>query len=542
MSNLGGGVSQRSLNVVEQANSIAAAGDPERAMALLRDHLQRDPKSSEVAVALAYLLLGNNRPVEAAAAVEALAGRPYPTIEVLTAFGASLAAMGRLEDAIGVYEKGVEAAPKSGVAEHNLAAATGDAQRFSESKQAAHRAMAKGLDAIETWLVYARALKGLGSYDEAETTYRRILKRRPDMFDAHADLAQLIWMRTEDSFAALLEIETALTMRPRDAGLSRVKAKFLDSINEREAAYAALREALAQPNADPRLDVEAAQIIAWTDGKRALAHAERAALAAPGRGDVLAALCQANLAADRPDVAATIADRLRHGWPNDQFAVALSATAWRMLGDPRYNVLCDYDRFVVGGPIETPEGWSSLDAYLADLRARLVALQRLPGHPIGQSLRQGAQTEQTLTLSTDPVIQAFFKAVDGPIRGYLERARPGDHGLARAPGAGEVGYRVSGAWSVSLRPGGYHINHLHPMGWISSACHIALPGAVELGREGWLAFGEPGIPTNPRLSAEHFVKPRPGHLVLFPSYMWHGTVPFSGQEKRLSVAFDIVPA
>ncbi len=30
-------------------------------------------------------------------------------------------------------------------------------------------------------------------------------------------------------------------------------------------------------------------------------------------------------------------------------------------------------------------------------------------------------------------------------------------------------------------------------------------------------------------------------LVLFPSYFWHGTVPFSSTQTRLTVAFDAVP-
>jgi hypothetical protein len=30
-------------------------------------------------------------------------------------------------------------------------------------------------------------------------------------------------------------------------------------------------------------------------------------------------------------------------------------------------------------------------------------------------------------------------------------------------------------------------------------------------------------------------------LVLFPSYLWHGTVPFSSNQARLTVAFDAVP-
>ncbi len=31
-------------------------------------------------------------------------------------------------------------------------------------------------------------------------------------------------------------------------------------------------------------------------------------------------------------------------------------------------------------------------------------------------------------------------------------------------------------------------------------------------------------------------------LVLFPSYLWHGTVPFDAGGRRLTAAFDVVPA
>jgi hypothetical protein len=97
---------------------------------------------------------------------------------------------------------------------------------------------------------------------------------------------------------------------------------------------------------------------------------------------------------------------------------------------------------------------------------------------------------------------------------------------------------------VRLRPHGFHINHVHQLGWLSSACHIELPAAVEQSedRQGWLKFGEPGVATQPALPPEHFVKPEPGRLVLFPSYMWHGTVPFEGDQDRLTVAFDVIPA
>ena len=67
------------------------------------------------------------------------------------------------------------------------------------------------------------------------------------------------------------------------------------------------------------------------------------------------------------------------------------------------------------------------------------------------------------------------------------------------------------------------------------------PPGMDHGRDGWLSFGEPGIPTGPALPPEHFVKPEPGVLVLFPSYFWHGTAPFHGEGTRLTAAFDVAP-
>ena len=108
-----------------------------------------------------------------------------------------------------------------------------------------------------------------------------------------------------------------------------------------------------------------------------------------------------------------------------------------------------------------------------------------------------------------------------------------------AIGAPDQNYKIASAWSVRLNSGGFHINHIHPEGWLSSAFYVRTPSALE-GMEGALKFGEPGPPTSPVLREDHLVRPEPGLLVLFPAYMWHGTVPFSSGDARLSCAFDIV--
>jgi hypothetical protein len=37
------------------------------------------------------------------------------------------------------------------------------------------------------------------------------------------------------------------------------------------------------------------------------------------------------------------------------------------------------------------------------------------------------------------------------------------------------------------------------------------------------------------------VKPSEGLMLLFPAFMYHGTVPFKSDSKRICVAFDVIP-
>jgi tetratricopeptide (TPR) repeat protein len=527
--------------LLDKAEQLEGQGRLAEAIGMLRPCLRDARPPSQILARLSQLLAATGRPDEALAIVEAPATGPDADIYLLTAHGAALQAMGRLEPAIGAFERGVAAMPASGGAEQNLASALCSGHWFVESEASTARALTKGADAPHLWLTRARALQGLGQLDEAESAFREALRRGAGV-EAEAGLAQLIWTRTEDAGLALAGLDEALAARPLDAGLTRARANMLLSLGDRAGAYETYARVLARPGADQTLHIDAVGVVGWLDPAVALAHAARAVALFPQRPDALLAQCQAHLAAGQAQPALAIGEDLRRRWPHDQFVVALVALAWRLIDDPRYRRLHDYDRLVRVQPLAVPPGWSSLESYLADLRVSLAGLHRLRGHPIGQSLRRGVQTPQCLTRLADPVIQAFFAAIDPPIRAYLEAVRAEDGEVLGRSGLPTRGYRLERAWSVLLRPGGFHVDHLHPKGWISSACHIDVPDAVAREPQGWLKFGEPGVPTTPRLAAEHRVKPRPGHLVLFPSYSWHGTVPFEGTEGRLSAAMDIIPA
>ena len=99
------------------------------------------------------------------------------------------------------------------------------------------------------------------------------------------------------------------------------------------------------------------------------------------------------------------------------------------------------------------------------------------------------------------------------------------------------------SWA-NLMPGqGVQAAHIHNLGWMSGVYYPKVPKAVSTGdnsHAGWLGFGQPGydIPSV-RPPPMRFLAPEAGLLVCFPSYIWHWTEPFEGDEERVSVAFDV---
>ena len=167
-----------------------------------------------------------------------------------------------------------------------------------------------------------------------------------------------------------------------------------------------------------------------------------------------------------------------------------------------------------------------------------AAGRTLSGQPLEQSLRGGTQTDGDIFTHIDPVLVQMREAIRDTVAEHAAQLPERDptHPLL-APPRDRIDF--TGGWSVRLREGGFHANHVHPMGWISSALYVVLP--EDLGREeaGYLTIGDANAPTF-KVDVPPFrtVEPKPGRLVLFPSYTWHGTRPF-GAGERITVAFDV---
>ena len=445
----------------------------------------------------------------------------------------------RAADAARARQK-IAADPRDRISWHNLAAAEGDLGRPAEAEAAARNAIALGIAAPETRLVLARALQGQRRLDDAQRAYEEAIALRPAYFEAHRDLAQLVWMRTSDAGAALDRVEHALKVAPAEAALHYVKSLVLEYAGQQARALATAEGALAaNPSNDLLLRQSAHLAMNAGRSRDAVRWARQAVALLPGREQHVT-LCEALVAANELAEAGAVAEALRRGDPLDQYAVALQATVWRLAGDARYAKVYDY-ALVAAHRLDVPEGWPDLASFLAAVAGELESLHAFEAHPLQQSVRGGSQLPLELADMERPLLAALFGSITRAVERHLANLGGGDDPL-RSRNAGR--FAISGAWSVRLRSGGYHADHVHPQGWISSACYIAVPpnvGRDPADRAGWLRLGKPLIATPGPVGAERYIRPEPGVLALFPAYMWHGVEPFESDSHRLSVAFDVVP-
>lgn len=513
---------------------MAAAGRADEAETAWRGALKADPRHP-VAAALADKLSGEGRG-EDALTILAPAMAENPPAGALAARARVYRALGRLEPAVDDLRAAAALAPDEGQLQFELAVALAQLNRGAETVAAGRRALALGVRSPDLMQVIGHGERLSGDLVAAEATFSEGLRDWPEDEGLHRELAALRWSLTGDVAEATRELDAALAWRPDSPGLLVLKGRVLEYAGEMEAARALLVEAASDFGASPTVLCAAARRLAAVDPEAALGLAQRALARQADDPFALAALAEANLALGDTTAAESAVDRLLVLAPDDEHGQSMRQLVWRLRGDPRCRQACDYETMVSTQVIATPPGWDSLEAYLADLAIALRRLHGAKAHPVGQSLRGGTQTDKSLAESDDPAIRAFFKAIEAPIAAHVAQLD------ALAGKAEPTRHRVVRSWSVRLRPGGVHVDHLHKA-WISSAFYVSLPPAVAAGgRAGWLRLGKPGLTTRPALEAERWIQPRPGMLALFPSSMWHGTEPFEDGEERLTIAFDVDPA
>lgn len=497
------------------------------------------------------------------------------SVPALFELGALLHRSGKLEEAEKAIRQVLALAPDNAHAELALAAILMDAARPAEAEAAARRglAMAKAphlkaqlnlqlaqalrrqrkdeealavlddaeaLDPALPGLARHRAetLQYLNRFDEAIAIFRQELVRTPGDPGLHLDYNAMLYQLGRKE-----ELLSSFDAAPKTRELQLGKAFLLARQGRNEEAYAIYNDLHLGDPGDRLAAIGVAQLLTKT-GRHGEAMALFDTLLAQDGGDakLFALAAEPALLCGDAQKAAWICEQGLARDPYSGSCLGMLSVAWRMMEDRRDELLNGYDTLVRSFDLDPPEGFSSMESFNAELNASLDRLHPRSGEFIDQSLRGGTQTPGQLFPAGLPLVTLLRQRIDEAVARYIaDLGEDPAHPLRSRRGRN---FRYSGSWSSRLQDCGYHFNHIHPDGWISSCYYVALPGAVRDtgGRQGWIKFGEPAIDVPLKNAVRRAIQPVQGRLVLFPSYMWHGTIPFQDKTARTTIAFDVVPA
>lgn len=398
--------------------------------------------------------------------------------------------------------------------------------------------------APQEMLEKAVTLHRQGNFKGAIKWYRRVLKQTPD----NPQILNLFGLATGESgdlgtAARMLEKSVRLDPDYADGWLNLGSIKQRAGNHEDAAnAFAHARE-LAPDDVDGHIKfANACQMLDRHED--AVSAYDRALELNPDNGVVWRNLSRASLVAGAWEKSATAADRSLEFEPGNTGVLAIKATALLELDDrDALDGLVDFDRLIECTEFSAPDGYANMADFNDALCAHCLEHPTLAFEPGDNTTMKGHQTGNLAEDDDQGPIADLLAMIDDAVRAYqaTHPVDPSHPFLAQHPESWNTDI-----WATVLGSQGHQAPHIHLSGWLSGCYYAKIPDCVRAeddAKAGWIEFGRPH--RYPEAEAEPIVRsyqPSEGMIVLFPSYFYHRTEPFESDEKRISIAFDIIPA
>ena len=203
--------------------------------------------------------------------------------------------------------------------------------------------------------------------------------------------------------------------------------------------------------------------------------------------------------------------------------------------------LLEYENGIKEELISVPKGYNTLSEFNQELCHHVLKHESLKWEPTGKSTFGGQQSDNLL-LRANSAILALTTVIRSSLEAYLNKPPLSSSHPYRSKHFESFDLNI---WATILQNQGHQQPHIHPGGWLSGVYYVQIPEELEL-HDGWIEFGQAPAEIETQLSNPiiRLMKPQEGHLLIFPSYYFHRTIPFQSKHSenaRISIAFDLIP-
>ena len=439
---------------------------------------------------------------------EAAMGSQQQDPELFHNYGVALQAAGRPEDAVRALEESTRLSGGSPDTFASLGAVYFELGRKEDAFEACRRGVALDPFHHPSHDCFKHLKWEAGEQDQMHDTYRWVCREMPNNPMAFLQYGRSLvldhWYEQAEPV-----LRRALELAPEDPSAHGQLGAALSALGRHEEALAALERAVGLDPEDPEN----------------LEFYGEALLRAGRHGDAVSPLKKSHV-----------------GNPRRSTTLGLLTIAMTEAEDPELSSVVDIETAASERYIDVPEGYGDLAEFNEALHAELETRHKNLPPPINQTMRGGTQIPDHLFNGATGTVALLKTEIAKSISRFIaDLTVDPDHPFLRHV---NPDFRFTGAWSTILRGAGYDASHIHDEGWLSGVYYVKVPDLPdekwETG-EGCIQFGAPPERYVSELNrARRLIRPEAGKLVLFPSYVWHGVQPFTGNDTRHSIAFDVI--
>ncbi|WP_269603957.1 tetratricopeptide repeat protein [Prochlorococcus marinus] len=387
----------------------------------------------------------------------------------------------------------------------------------------------------------ANLLQAIGKLQEAEVLYRKAIEIKPDYTDAHLNLGNLLkdiskLQEAELSYRKSIEIKPDYAQAHLNLGI------ILRDLGKLEEAELYTRKAIEINSDSPDNYLILGSILELNNKlKEAKNSFTKAQLLKPDL-DMYMGFASLYLKEKKPQNALILIDKFLEKNQSDTRALAYKTIALRGVNKfDEFNKLINFPKLVKK---IYSQNLIKEDIFEFNKKFRNSLLvdprRKTEENQIGWAIRGGTVIRALFEDMSNPFISQFHRMLSQAIEIYIKDLPVDfDHPFLRK----QIDQAsIDNCWVNFLEPGDFQSNHIHNNGWLSGVYYLDEP-KVEKNKSnaGWIEFNRSGYKL-PHFGGEKeikLIKPKVGMFILFPSYLWHGTIPYKAAYTRGSISFDI---
>ena len=383
--------------------------------------------------------------------------------------------------------------------------------------------------------ILALAHKGLGNYALAQRIYERLLTSSPEnatflgnLGNIYNDVGKLD--KAEECFTKALSID------PKKINTSVSLGNILASTNRSDDALSIFKMALkVHDKITPALVDDINYRIADVYRQKGDSFLDNAIKHYKRSNQPLSSAHRLELIYKSKDKATYYKTEKQinvKGELNPLLAAVQTHASYRY-AMPDTNLFCkDPFKYIYHSKLTLDEGFNE-DLVENLLRAK-NSLSAIPQ----KLINNGSQSAGNFLLSDDPSVQTIKKIILNRIKNYRNNYKTSNDGfVSRWPKKSEI-Y----GWIIDIKQGGSLDSHMHKLGWLSGSLYLKLNKPLG-SNQGNIIFDLNGAdyPADLKSFPSKAYNIEKGDIILFPSSLFHKTVPFESKENRITLAFDIKP-